>query len=230
MSQNNCPTCKKELSGNHITSDCCDAAIVREIIESSIKECAKDGKPIAVPKIWVLIALRKRISPIRLFNKAIEKHCNTNNAEVNVKRGAEKVFISAMRLLKEQFIVRKNGYIEIRRNCPDCGLEGGHAHKPDCDIQRCSVCGRQHVSCQCEDHDPIESIWLGEWPEAELTEQQIERQDFVDNTIHRCFEELAGEPIEWDISLIGLVRDAVSEQFESRGIMNEDAFYPSCEP
>jgi len=62
-----------------------------------------------------------------------------------------------------------------------------------------------------------------------LTNEQLERQDFVDNKIHRCLEELAGEPIEWDISLIGAVRDAISGEFDSRGIVNEDAFYPSCE-
>ncbi len=226
MSTRECSQCNRKLSGLPDSNQCCDAAIIRDIIESAIKERARDGKPLVVPKKWVSLALRKRIIPIRLFNKAIETHCNTNDAEENLKRGAEKVFLSAMRLLKEQFVVRKNGHIEVRTRCPDCGVEGGHVHKPDCDIQRCSVCGRQYVCCQCDGHDPIETIWLGEWPEVVLTEQQRERQDFVDNTIHHCLQELAGQPLERDISLIGVVRDAISEEFNSCGIVNEDAFYP----
>jgi len=119
--------------------------------------------------------------------------------------------------------------IEVRTNCPDCGAKSGFPHQDDCDIQRCSACGGQYITCKCDDHVPTESLWLGVWAEEPLTERQIERQDFVDNTIHRCLEELAGEPIQWDISLIGAVRDVVSEEFKSRGVMNEEAFYPCCE-
>ncbi len=55
---------------------------------------------------------------------------------------------------------------------------------------------------------------------------QLERQDFVDNAIHALLEELADMVIQWDVSLLGAVRDIISDEFESRGIMTEADFYP----
>lgn len=48
--------------------------------------------------------------------------------------------------------------------CPDCRVEPGHAHKPGCDVERCSVCGHQKWGCECKDHDPLFSRWTGFWP------------------------------------------------------------------
>jgi len=57
---------------------------------------------------------------------------------------------------------------EKLRDCPDCAAKPGEVHSPNCDVERCSVCGRQKLGCSCEDHDPAFAHWTGIWPgEAE---------------------------------------------------------------
>ncbi len=64
---------------------------------------------------------------------------------------------------------------------------------------------------------------------AELTNEQLQRQDKVDNAIHNLFQELLGNPIgdplPWDIEKISRVRDAIQDAFD----MTDEqrfAFYP----
>ena len=63
----------------------------------------------------------------------------------------------------------------------------------------------------------------------QLTERQMEQQDAVDNEIHNLLCHLAGKELEWDIEVIGEVRDRIAELFEAAGIMTEMEFYPYIE-
>ena len=65
----------------------------------------------------------------------------------------------------------------------------------------------------------------------ELTEQQIERQDFVDNAIFNLIDELvpSDKEMEWDIEAIGEIRDAIQSQLVNRGLCTEQEFYPYIE-
>ena len=64
-----------------------------------------------------------------------------------------------------------------------------------------------------------------------LTKQQIERQDFVDNVIFDMINELipSEKEMEWNIEVIGEIRDAIQSQLVDRGICTEQEFYPYIE-
>ncbi len=51
-----------------------------------------------------------------------------------------------------------------KRNCPDCEAAPGQPHGEGCDIERCSECGGQYISCGCAGHVPLDAVWSGEWP------------------------------------------------------------------
>ena len=60
-----------------------------------------------------------------------------------------------------------------------------------------------------------------------LTKQKLEKQDFVDNEIFELIQKLVPKRLEWDIEIIGAVRDVIREQVVNRKkIIKEDQFYP----
>ncbi len=65
----------------------------------------------------------------------------------------------------------------------------------------------------------------------ELTDKQIERQDFVDNATFDFINSLIpnDKQIEWDIDSIAQVRDAVWEVLKHRNLCTEQEFYPFFE-
>ena len=36
----------------------------------------------------------------------------------------------------------------------------------DYDVDRCSSCGSQRISCDCSDHESEQTVWTGEWPKG----------------------------------------------------------------
>lgn len=48
--------------------------------------------------------------------------------------------------------------------CTDCGVQPGRLHSGDCDVERCTVCKRQRLCCDCDGHNRRKARWTGHWP------------------------------------------------------------------
>jgi len=81
------------------------------------------------------------------------------------------------------------------RNSPDCGVPPSAFHLDNCDVERCSACGVQRLSCGCGEihdplptHDPLFARWTGIWPgEAEARFLGITLNDLYTLGLHRIF-------------------------------------------
>jgi hypothetical protein len=81
-----------------------------------------------------------------------------------------------------------NKNIERLGNCPDCAVEPGQLHKDNCDVERCSVCGGQRLSCGCEGHNKQFARWTGLWPgEAEAKFLGLDLNEFAIKKLDRIF-------------------------------------------
>ena len=58
---------------------------------------------------------------------------------------------------------------------------------------------------------------------AELTKQQMNRQDFVDNQIFELMQKFLppSKQIDWDTETIGAIRDTISKQIVDKKFMSE---------
>ena len=63
----------------------------------------------------------------------------------------------------------------------------------------------------------------------ELIDEQLERQDFVDNAVFSLIQEVnpTNKPIDWNIEMIGEIRDNIRYWLVERlKVCEEMAFYP----
>jgi len=78
--------------------------------------------------------------------------------------------------------------METLKNCHDCGVSPGQPHAPNCDTERCSVCGGQRLCCDCEGHDPLFARWTGLWPgKAEADRLGIDLNTFLKMGYYKIF-------------------------------------------
>ena len=66
----------------------------------------------------------------------------------------------------------------------------------------------------------------------ELSDEQIDRQDFVDNSIFELIQNLHPSTINisWNIEMVGDIRNCLKKWIVDRyGLCNEQSFYPYME-
>jgi len=46
---------------------------------------------------------------------------------------------------------KRANFTKDHPKCHDCGVETGEYHRAGCDVEECPHCGRQKLSCGCEE-------------------------------------------------------------------------------